>query len=141
MTEPKPTYDAGGERLKTIEGLMAPISTEELLRRARAINKRMCSGDHRWVMTVPVQDDDSDIVMGEVCKRLEQTGEAMADLLAIAEDVRKGWLSDASCAELVKAWKGMADLIDYVDHGRTPASWLAYKAHRGRMAQEARSHD
>jgi hypothetical protein len=73
--EPKPD-----ERPRTIEGLMNPIPSDELLRRARAIIKRMCNGDHRWVMTIPVQDDDSDIVLGEVCRRLtaaqEQLGQA-----------------------------------------------------------------
>ena len=62
--------------------------------------------------------------------------EAYADLLTIATGVRAGWLSDLTVPELVQKWEAMSELIDFVDHGTTPASWLAYKKHRARAASE-----
>ena len=55
----------------TVEEFMASVGDEELLVRARAAITRMCSGDRRWVMTIPPGRRDSDFVLGEVCRRLE----------------------------------------------------------------------
>jgi len=67
--------------------------------------------------------------------------EAYADLLAIATGIRAGWLSDLTVPELVQKWEAMSELIDFVDHGTAPASWLAYKKHRSRAASEPRAEE
>jgi hypothetical protein len=43
-------------------------------RRAKAVTEmqRICSGDRRWTMCIPVQEDDSDMVIGASLDDLER---------------------------------------------------------------------
>ena len=96
--EPRGTAPGGGGDVSRLQHFddMREIPTDELLRLARAINRRMCSGDQRWVMTVPVQDDDSDVVIGEVCFRLaawESTMREIANSGVEFEDERVGYVT------------------------------------------------
>lgn len=49
-----------------------PIDDKAILERAEKAHKHICelakSGARKWRMTIPVQPDDSDILLGDVCR-------------------------------------------------------------------------
>lgn len=51
---------------------MKNVSTADLARRAHEEVYAICSGKRRWTMTVPVQDDDTDILIGFALEALEK---------------------------------------------------------------------
>lgn len=48
------------------------MPTAELIEKTKAWNTRLCrSGGREWTLRVPVSENDPDMLIGEVCKRLE----------------------------------------------------------------------
>lgn len=84
---------------------------------ARYILSELCDGQHRWTMSVPVQQDDSDIVLGDALNGLR-------DLFPIADavEVLEGY------------YRGYGSIPADVPHGlrvalaRLQEAWLAFEA-------------
>ncbi len=143
MSEERAPYDAGGDQPAVI-GPTVPLPGAIIrkVRMAEELTEQLFTRDADGNrLRIEWGEPDAEgfycpiISVDRTDNPLAASKEALADLLAIAQGVREGWLSERTCAELAQAWKAMADLIDYVDHGTSPASWIAYKRHRERAVQ------
>jgi len=70
----------------------------------------------------------------ELEERLEEADRYITDANDILRRIRNDWLSSQSSMALERAWPAMRELIDFVDHGATPRTWLAWKVHCERGA-------
>ena len=58
--------------VEELSKIQAEMPTAELIEKTKAWNTRLCrSGGREWTLRVPVSENDPDMLIGEVCKRLE----------------------------------------------------------------------
>lgn len=63
---------AGRPGISTVADLFAGESDESVVARARDHISRLCSGEARWLMSIPPTNEDSDLLLGEALDRLER---------------------------------------------------------------------
>jgi hypothetical protein len=103
---------------KSLEEMDATYTDAELVERARDILGEMCNGGQRWRMSIPVQASDSDMVIGEVIRRVarlsaeNETLKAKLDrCAAIADEISAEFEGDMNLAAKIGTDAGAGHAI------------------------------
>lgn len=97
-----------------------PDVRPDLVKRGREELSRICEGKRRWTMTVPVRQDDSDIIFADALDALEERDKEIERLRADIRRCSQNFTDDSfrlreSAALLEKCAEAIQDMLIWLE--------------------------